>query len=336
MWKKLTANWPLKLTALALAVPIWLYANSVVTETTPVEVYFDVSYPSSVEVQVVPADRRVTLRVSGPTVVIAELARRNVQILYKAAKGDLSADRTETLRFDPRMVVNLPAEARVVGFSPETFTITVRPVDTWPLRVKLPRVDGTPAEGCVAEPPQIRGSGMVPVTGPVSVLRRIRDELKGVETEPLNISNHAEPIRDRKLRIETSVTFDNVTFEQIRCDETVDVFVDIHRARAAGVVKNVPVSVLLAPGAGVDVEITSGNPGNLPVEGPPDAVAALTAAHINAFIDVRGRKVEIEKEVPFQERVIVQGLPEGVRLSEPVYATARFKLPVKTPEKAAP
>ncbi len=99
---------------------------------------------------------------------------------------------------------------------------------------------------------------------------------------------------------------------------------------------SVEISVLTAPGVGADVEITSGNPIDLRVEGPPDALASLTADRVRAFIDVRGRRVEIEKEVPFQERVLVQGLPEGVRFAEPVYATARFKLPARTPEKATP
>ena len=336
MWKKLTDNWPMMLAALALAVPVWFYANSVVTGREDVKVYFDVSYPSSVEVQVVPADRWVKLEVRGPAAVIKELSRRNVQILYKVPNVDLRADRTDTTPFDPKMVVNLPAEAQVVSFSPASFTLTVRPVETWSLPVKIPKIVTRPAPGYVAEAPEIRGSDRASVTGPVTVLRRLRDEFKGVETEPVDVTNHTEPIRDRKLRIETRVVLDNATVEQVHCDDMIDVFVDIHRATSTRVVRDVPVSVLTTPGAAVDVEITSGNPVSLSVEGPPDAVAALTAAQLNAFIDVRGRRPETEKDVPFQERVLVQGLPEGVRLAEPVHATARFKLPGRPPEKAVP
>ncbi len=336
MWKKIFNNWPMKLLALALAVPVWFYANSVVIRTTQVEVYFDVDSPASVDAQAVPGDRHVMLTVSGPTAVIEELSRRNLQVAYKVANVEnLREDRVDTVRFTPDMVVNLPAQAQVHAFSPESFTLTLRRVETRRLPVKPPKIEGLPAPGYEVGIPEIRGSTEVLVTGPVSVLRRIRDERQGVDPEPVDVTHHTEPIRDRKLRIQTFIRFDNSTTEQVHCDETVDVFVDIHPAAEAALVKGLPVSVLAAPGSPVDVEITSGNPIDLPVEGPPEALKALTADRLHAFIDVRARKPE--NDLPFFEKLIVQGLPEGVRMSREVVVTAKFKLPAsKPPENPAP
>ncbi len=335
MWKSLVNNWAMKLTALALAVVVWLWANSEVTRTTQIEAYFEVAYPGSVDVQVEPENRRVMLTVKGPTAVFDDISRRVVQVIYKMPDvAGASEDRREKVAFDPKMVLNLPAQVQVVGFSPESFTVRVRRIETKSLPVNPPRIEGKPTPGYEVSTPEILGSPWVSVTGPASVLQRMIDEHKGVDPEPIDVTHRTEPIRDRRLRIQTLVRLDNATTEQIHCDETVDAFVDIRRAVVPGVVKGVPVAVLTAPGVTADVEITSGNPIDLAVEGGPEALKTLAAEKLRAFIDVRSRRPDTD--VPFFEKLLVDGLPEGVHLAKEVVVTAKFKLPARPAEKAAP
>jgi hypothetical protein len=195
--------------------------------------------------------------------------------------------------------------------------------------VNPPRTVGKPAPGYQVGRTEIRGRSRVTVMGPVGVLNDIQKEVKAVEPEPVDVTNRSEPVLDRFRRIQNVVQLDNNTrTEGIHCDDAVEVYVDIRRADVPGVVAAVPVSVLVAPGSTTDVEITSENPVDLSVEGPAELLKTLTADQLHAFIDVRKRKAE--NDLPFFEKLIVDGLPPGVKLSKEIVVTAKFKLTAKT------
>jgi YbbR domain-containing protein len=328
MWRMFVDNWPLKLLALALAVLVWLYANSVVIRTTTIEAALDVTHPPTVEVTVNPENRRVALLVSGPTSVIEELSRRNIRIVCGiAGVENLQADRVDKVLLDEKMVTDLPGQIQVTRFRPSTFELTVRPLATMTFPVNPPVTVGRPAPGYQVGRTEIRGLSSVIVTGPGSVLGRMQEELRGVDTEPVDVTNRSESIKDRKLRIQTVVRLDNATVERIRCDDAVEAFVEIRRVNATAVIQAVPISVLTAPDSPREVEITSRNPIDLAVEGPAESLQNLTADQVQAFVDVRKRKPE--NDLPFFEKLIVHGLPEGVKLEKEVVVTARFRLPPK-------
>jgi len=328
VWRILVTNWQMKLLALALAVLVWLYANSVVIKTTTVEATFDVTHPATVDVTVQPESQRVALTVSGPTSVIEELSRRNIRIVHGVADVEnLKTDRVDKIRLDERMVTNLPAQLQVTRFRPSTFELTVRPLATMMFPVNPPKTVGKPAPGYEVGRTEIRGFSSVTVTGPADVLKRMQEERTGVEPEPVDVGNRSESVKDRKLRIQTVVHLDNTTVEHIRCDDLVEAFVEIRRANATGVIQAVPISVLSTPDSVHEVEITSKNPVDLTVEGPAESIQDLSASQVEAFVDVRKRKPE--NDLPFFEKLIVHGLPEGVKLAKEVVVTARFKLPPK-------
>lgn|GEM_PF-4450562 len=328
MWRMVVDNWPLKLLALVLAVLVWLYANSVVTRTTTIEATLDIAHPPTVEVTVSPERRQVSLVVSGPASVIEELSRRSVRMVYNVAGVEnLRVDRVDKVILDEQMVTELPAQLRVTRFRPPAFELTVRPLATETFPVNPPGAVGKPAPGYEVGRTEIRGLSSVTVTGPVLVLQHMREKRQGVAPEPVDVTNCSESIKDRRLPIQTVVHPDNATIEHIRCDETVEAFIEIRRVNAAGVIKGVPISVLSAPDSVHEVEITSPNPIDLAVEGPAESLQGLAADKVEAFIDVRKRKPE--NDLPFFEKLIVHGLPEDVKLSKEVVVTARFKLSPK-------
>ena len=331
MWRTLTVNWPMKLLALGLAILVWLYAQGVVIKKTEIEIDFEVGHPVTVDVTVKPEHRRVKLHLSGPAGAIAELARRDIQVRHAVQDvKDLTADRVDSVRLTQSMVLNLPAQVQVVRFEPGVFDLTVRPLATMTFGVTLPRTVGKPAPGYAVGRTSIRGRGTVTVTGPVAVLKRMQKELKGVDPDPVDVTNRSESIIDRFRHIQTTVELDNTTVERIQCDDLVEVSVEIKRADVTGVIKAVPISVLSDPDVAREVEITSSNPLDLSVEGPAEVIKTLTADRVHAFIDVRKRKPETD--APFFEKLIVHGLPEGVRLTkeEELTVTAKFTPSSKT------
>lgn len=327
MWRIITDNWPIKLMALVLAALVWLYANSVVIEHREILVYFEVRNPPTVDVTVVPENRRVLLTVTGPAGLIQELSRRNIQVEYEIGDvAELRADRVDKIRFDESMVQNLPPQVQVTRFRPASFEVIVRPLATMVFPVNPPKVLGKPAPGYQVGRTEIRGRTRVTVTGPVEVLNSIQKQIGAVDPEPVDVSNRSESVIDRFRRIQTTVRLDNNTrTERIHCDDVVEIYVEIKRADATVVVKEVPISVLAAPDFPHEVEITSSNPVDLSIEGPAELIKTVTAEQLHAFIDVRKRKAE--DELPFFEKLIVHGLPDGARLSKEIVVTAKFKPP---------
>ncbi len=328
MWRRLTSNWLMKFLALALAVLVWMYAKGVVIKRTEIKSYFEVDSPSTVAVTVRPEHGRVTLHLSGPAAAIAEMSGRHIQILHKVRDvEDLATDRVDSVRLDQTMVANLAGQVQVVRFEPAEFELTVRPLATMTFPVNPPKTVGKPAPGYAVGRTYIRGRSTVTVTGPAVVLKRMQKQLKGVDPEPVDVTNRSGPIIDRFRRIQTTIHLDNTTIERIQCSDLVEVDVEIRRANVTGVIKAVPISVLADPDFARQVEITSTNPLDLSVEGPSAVVEALTADQIRAFIDIRNRKPE--NDVPFFEKLIVHGLPEGVKLikEEELTVTAKFKAP---------
>jgi len=329
MWRTLLQNWPMKLLALGLAVLVWMYANSVVIKKEKIEASFDVVHPKTVSVTMHPESRTVTLYVSGPSAAIDDLPRRRIQIVYTIPDTDaLRGDYTNKVPLDEKMVRNLPARVQVDRFDPPDFEVTVRPLATMHFPVNPPQTVGKPAAGYEVGRREIIGTASVRVTGPAEVLKKMKESFKGVDPEPVHVTNRSASFIDADQRIHTTIQLDNTTTEQIRCDDLVEVYVEIRRAHATHVVKGVPISVLAGPDLAREVEITSDNPIDLSVEGPPEVVGALTAEDFHAFIDVRKRTPD--SDLPFFENLIVHGLPEGVKLSKDVPVTAKFKLPEKT------
>jgi len=335
MWRFVTNNWQIKLLALALAVVVWMYANSVVIKTTDIDVNFEIDNPESVDVAVMPADRVVRLKLSGPTGVINDLSRRRIQLGYKLEEKDLSEEGgVRTIPFQESMVRNLPAQVQVESFTPKTFELTVRPLAEKRFTVVLPKVPtvGAPSRGYTVAWATIRGRNEVRVRGPVAVLRRIESELGGrIETMPVDVSNRAEPFVEMFWPVDSQVKFADGSEERISCTETVEVAVEIKPADVESVVKGVQITLRVAPGFKNEVAIESENPVDVPIVGPPDAVSKVAAESLDAYIDIRARKPETEKEVPFTEKLIVRGLPAGVKLAKDVHVKARFRLPTKAP-----
>jgi YbbR domain-containing protein len=325
MWRIIADDWQFKLLALVLAVLVWLYTNSVVTKTAEISAEFVVNVPRNVDVQVSPESRKVMLTVLGPTGVIDELGRwERVRVVYDVKDVEKLKDaRRTSVTFDPKMVQNLPSQVQVLYFDPDKFDLTVRALATMELTVTPPRTVGTPAPGYEVAKSEIRGRSTVTVTGPAEALRRIKERRNTVDAEPVDVSNRTEPVVDRFRRIQTDVRLDNTTVEHIQCDDRVEVYVDIRRADVPDVVKGVKIAVLASPESALDVEITSPNPVDISIIGPPDLVKSVTPDRLYAFIDVRARKPD--NELPFFENLVVQGLPDGVKLQKEVVVTARFK-----------
>lgn len=333
MLRLLRSDWQLKLLALLLAALIWVYANSVVTRTIDIEVKFGITKPDSVEADVLPKDRIVKLSLRGPAGVIGEVREGNVRVQYVLSNPRMTDDSTMPITFDGKMVSGLPPQVQVVDFAPSGFLLKVRPLATETFPVRLPEVVGTPRTGYQAGTPQIRGKREVRVSGPAALLRKMKDGNGYVIPEPVDVTNHAVDVESRFHRIQSTVRIDNDTVD-IRCDDTIDVFVPIRTAHAEGVIKGVKVDKLTPPGMDYAVIINKGNPVDVPVVGPPEVIRGLSADKVRAYIDIRDR--EPSPDMIMTEQVIVEGLPPGVRVKEPgVQVTATFVMP-RTEEKKEP
>ena len=334
MWRFITRNWQIKLLAVGLAVVVWMYANSVVIKTTDIDVRLEIDHPESVDVAVQPVDRMVKLKLSGPAGVINELSRRRIQLAYTLEEKDITEEeRVMPIRFDGVMVRNLPAQVEVAGFTPRAFELTVRPLDEKRFTVVLPKVAtvGTPSKGYKVAWARIRGRNEVRVRGPVGVLRRIESELGGkIEAMPVDASNRAEPFVESFCSLNPEVRFADGSVDRVICTETVEVYVEIKPEDAEAVVKGVQITLRVTPGFTHEVAIESDNPVDVPIVGPPDAVGTVRADSLDAYIDIRARKPEVEKGDPFTEKLIVRGLPPGVKVAKDVHVKARFNLPKKS------
>ena len=333
MWRAITGNWQIKLMALVLAVLVWMYADSVVIKTTEVEVELKIDYPSSVDIEVRPGDRLVRLTLSGPAGAVNELPRRRIQLMYTVEQKDVAGeDRVRTIVFDREMIRGLPSQVRVVKFTPSSFELRIRPLDEKRFTAVLPenQTVGTPSRGYKVAWARIIGKNRVTVSGPAAVLRRIEAELDGkVEVMPVDVSNRAESFKELYAPIRSEVRFADGTVERILCTDAVEVYVEIKREDVETVVKGVPITLRVAPGFTHEIVIDGDNPVDIALKGPPDLLDKIDPLKLVAYIDVRARKPGTEKEVPFTEKLIVLGLPEGVQLSKDVHVKARFKLPEK-------
>ncbi len=338
MLRVITNNWMTKLMALALAVIVWLYANSVVVTTREIrEVRFEIAAPTNVQVDIEPATKGVTITVRGPSSIIDPISGINLQILHKIEDiGNWPEKMMIPLELNQSMVFPLPANVQVVEFIPPVFELTIRPRGTLTVPVTLPQISGKPAAGYRVGRVKILGNQTVTIEGTQDVLNNIKNGRNAVDVMPVDVTNYTSSIPVRRP-IVTQVSFDGgKTFERIRCNDTVQVLVEILRPNEKKTIKGILISPLVTAGASEAVVITSPNPIDIEVEGPPDKIRTITAEQLTAVIDVRTRLAELggrpedEKYIKFHEPLVLHGLPEGVRIVGNISVEANFKEPPRT------
>lgn len=170
-----------------------------------------------------------------------------------------------------------------------------------------------------------------PIPTPATVLidgpRELLDDVQYIYTTPIVTSSLEAPTVLTGVPLDTSSLPEGVTIEQ----STVDVSVRVEQATFSKTFDAVPISVInqregtrvtLAP-----AEIT------ITIEGPRAEITALSAADIDAVVDLEERGAGVYQIVP---RVV---LPPRVRYSEPpaaITVTVVEPAPTATPQPTAP
>lgn len=195
-WRSaLVADWPLKLTSLALSVLLWLFASSEETASGLLDVELQVQPPAGRAV--VRAPERLRATVVGPRRDLLKLGSTPL-ILTRLLPDTLGADSVQ-LEFTPLDVV-LPrgVTARVQDLEPRRLTVELDPVEqrVVPVRpvVRVAPDSGFELDGGVAVLP-----GEVRVAGPRELVARV----DSVWTMPVLVRSATGP-RQERVAVDTA------------------------------------------------------------------------------------------------------------------------------------
>ncbi len=211
-------DWPLKLTALILALGLWVNVGGL---RSPVSkrisnVQLSLSYPSDMEL-LNASVKEVDLIVTGDKNKIDKLRREDLVVVL-----DLSnfkpGDRTLTLAPE-NVTIELPSGVKLEEIQPSKISVRLERLEEKEVSVK-PEIEGTPAKdfelyGFTVTPQKIL------IRGPESYIRSI----DSVSTEKINIDNRSESFMAKGIGL-------NVINPKIRpLEPSVDVYLIIGEKR---------------------------------------------------------------------------------------------------------
>jgi hypothetical protein len=264
LWARLTANWPLKLTSLLLAILLWLVAAFEQPSTRLVRVQLQVEPPAGREVLEAPATAQAL--VVGPARELLKLSARALTLTKTIA--DTVTARDVTLGLAPADIV-LPREvdAEIRDVQPREVTVELDSVfqRLVPVRALL-RGGGDPVQaGEVSVTPSV-----VRVSGPVDAVRRI----PAVSTVPFDLPA-GTGVAELQVALDTSLG------RGVHVAPT-DVLVRLEREPAearvlAGVPVQLPGAVAAEWAAGIDTV-------SVAIRGPAARLAALTTDSVLVYL----------------------------------------------------
>ncbi|HSC58505.1 MAG TPA: hypothetical protein VLC11_03015 [Gemmatimonadales bacterium] len=183
-WSRLTANWPLKLTSLLLALLLWSVAAFEEPSTRLIRIQLQIAPPEGRELLEAPASAQAL--VTGPARALLELSARP-PVLTKAIPDTVTGRRVTIVLSPADVVLPLGVKAEVRDIQPGEVTVELDSLyqRLVPVRATLrARGDSAAFDGSVTITP-----GVVRISGPVAAVKRV----DGVITVPFDLPAGGDP-----------------------------------------------------------------------------------------------------------------------------------------------
>ncbi|GEM_PF-6144660 len=327
--KFLKEKWLTLLLSVVLGSMLWLYANRVETSDDRLEPDFEVRQSegqNGFEVIVEPDLKRVMLMLRGPTGAIYEATRsdRDVRVIYEPTNLEkLVNGGPHEVPLERSMVRNLPPDVNVAQFVPGSIQVTVHRIMEKRLPVAPPEVTGTPEAGYEVYRREVVRPKEITVSGPASLLTLMTE----VQPATVDVTGLNDDFRESRHPLKKDYMINGVS-GKIKTAETAEVLIGIRRQAAQRTLTGIWVGIaqpeVRPPAQPLDIEIVSPtNPISLKLSGPPEVLSQIQPESIRAFIDVDPSKLKAGE--PRREPLVVLGLPEGVKVDEAVFISARIR-----------
>ncbi|MFW6457488.1 MAG: hypothetical protein ACOC0A_04260 [Planctomycetota bacterium] len=279
----------LKAVAFVLAVGIWVYANSRVQQEATLDIPIKVRVPDGYEL-VYQSHMSANVHLRGPQYVVnqrqEEASLGNLFLQIPIAPTDVS-DKTVELEPEPSWLNIADSELvrmEVRSILPTRLQLRFSPIIDKTLPVGI-QTSGVPRRGH-----DVKATSSVPpeveVRGPAIAL----NQMEKVPTEKVPLWDVKSSFR-RMTRLQTQVTVSVGNNVQIPVTyevqpSTVAVHVETGQEDQEKTLSDLPVRLMLPPKFPFEVDIVEGESQvEIVVEGPPDAVNALSVDSFLVFVD---------------------------------------------------
>jgi hypothetical protein len=334
-------NFRLKAWALVIALCVWWYASSRMTEEVTVRMTLDIKPPSGYTL-IHQDEQAARVTVAGPRSLLArvrsDLTQGFVKLSYTMAKQDLFAGQG-TLAITPDWLrPHLPegdfVQLRFRNISPPQVNVVASPVRERVLPVR-PRTTVETAPGYRLAERASSSPAQVSVRGPALAV----DAMDAVQTAELALYDvQADVHRPVSLRSEEEITLQSgeriaVPLEVEPASVILNVYVSGEEERQE-TFEGVPVLLLSPPGFPYEAEL--GEPDlkvTIRIAAPPAQLRRLRRESVQAFVDLAGlarERIELGASAPYKEPVRVL-LPPDVTCSMVRAEPARVTLVLKNP-----
>jgi len=283
--------------AIILSVGIWLYASSqVIRDEALSDIPLEIRAPKTISARTTATSLR-QIKVRGTRSALDDLHQRSVVAVLPITKHSLkNIGRGREITFDVSSEwFNLPEGVQLLESDPPDVAVRVFPFITRKLKVQQPKALDIP-RGYVVErmnitPPEVA------VTGPSDIFDKYK--LREIPTSPIELNFRRESLATH-VRLDRQV--EDVV---LSAPETVIVEVIIRRVAASRVFEDVPVHILCVadPAAMVPVKLIPARLAKLRMEGPKEALEAITESDLRLFVEIddtvlselaRGNKRKVE------------------------------------------
>lgn len=290
-------NWGLKAISFVLAVGLWYYAvgeeNIEVTRVVPLKITLENEQMTVSDVSA----RVIEVTLSAPRALIVNLASQGIQVEHQISK-EIKTAGEYSFRVEPSEIQLPSFQVRVISIRPASVTVKLDELIAQKLEIQ-PDFKGEPAIGYKLLDTEVRvDPTAILAQGPKGVL----EKMTVAKTSPIDLVGRIRSFhRTVEVLLPASVKPMGASL--------IEVYIPLREEFDEKEFKDVPVSVLRAPGTDGDVKLDPDKV-NLVLKGSKRYLEKLVPEKILAYIDLGDSKTG-EHELPLQ---VV--LPETVSLKE--------------------
>ena len=313
-------NFKLKISALGVAMMIWLFAAQRLTEQADLTVDLVIDAPAAYEI-ISPPQERIRLRVTGPGSLVRRLRAESTQGYLKLSHT-LTQDEVEDgwMSMQPSADwLNIPEDELVQldvrGVQPRRVRFLVSKIVDRLMPVKV-ELSGEPRAGY-----EIADVRMAPSDVKVRGPRWMLDKLQAVRTKPFGIggidasfsgrvqivSEEEVELNDQKVQVPLSLSI-----------EAVRVYVDVRKQAQERTFEKIPVGVWTTVDFPYVVQLEESATATVTVSGLPREVSRIEKESLRAYVDLTSlaaEEIPVGKSHLYKEKVRVK-LPEGVEAGD--------------------
>jgi len=332
----------LKLMALLIAVGVWFYADSRVTQEVRILAALEVVSPEGMQL-LYKTPSTVRLRIAGPNWLVARIeggvGGRSLKLTHQLTKDEIR-DGSAELTIDADWLQSSLPDPEFVqidfrGVEPQQVRVFVSPLAERVLPVKV-RTSGEPAPGFRITEGPVAAPSEVTVRGPAAVL----DTLDSIATDDVIRlwGERSDVRRELALRNTASVALDSnltidIPLELSMPTVVANVYISGEKEEKR-VFTDVPIELRSPIGFPYEVEIAEGvTTATITVKGPAQEVKRLRPESVAALVNLgslASQQVDVGATVPYPEQV-VGDLPNGVQAQVVSVEPPRVTLLLKNP-----